>query len=276
MKRSAWDHPKLCDLEAQLNLPRYAAVGLLESLWQFTGRFAPYGDIGRFSDQAIARFIGWDRDAAALIDALVATHWLDRDAAGRLVVHDWNEHADQATRRHMERSGKPLKSGQAGRPSAGTATISRFRPDTISTISGPPEPEPEPEPVKKESSRKRPTLSAVADPPVPPNGHDPDHGTPDDLAAAWNATLHPPLPAVRVPLNPARLKAARLRLKEHPDSDYWHEVFRAIRASPFCLGSNDRGWRANFDWLLRPGSADKALEGHYQNTQKPTVLQRYV
>jgi len=41
-----------------------------------------------------------------------------------------------------------------------------------------------------------------------------------------------------------------------------------IPDSPFLLGENDRGWRADIDWFLRPDSVTRILEGKYR-TDKP-------
>ncbi len=99
MKRGTPRHPKVDDLAARLALPRYAAAGLLELLWHFAAEFAVAGDVGRFSDDAIARALSWEGDAAKLIDALVAARWLDRCECHRFRVHDWPDHADQTVER---------------------------------------------------------------------------------------------------------------------------------------------------------------------------------
>ncbi len=41
------------------------------------------------------------------------------------------------------------------------------------------------------------------------------------------------------------------------------EAIWTIPRTPFCLGENDRGWKANFDFLLQPTSFTKLLEGTY-------------
>jgi hypothetical protein len=40
---------------------------------------------------------------------------------------------------------------------------------------------------------------------------------------------------------------------------------KRIASSAFCTGTNDRGWRATPDWLLRPDTAAKVLEGKYDD-----------
>ena len=42
---------------------------------------------------------------------------------------------------------------------------------------------------------------------------------------------------------------------------------RRIVLSDFCNGKNDRGWKANFDFLLRPNTHIKAMEGAYDNRE---------
>ncbi len=96
MKRSGFDHPKLGRLCKLLGIPRYAAVGLAESLWHFAGRHAPAGDVGKWSDAEIADSMGWTEPAERLIQALVEARLLDEVEGHRLVVHDWDEHCEDS------------------------------------------------------------------------------------------------------------------------------------------------------------------------------------
>ena len=80
-----------------LEIPIYAAVGLLESLWHATARYAVLGDIGRLPDEEIAEAVGWDPSTAErLVQAILDARWLERhtDPNVRLLIHDWAEHAD--------------------------------------------------------------------------------------------------------------------------------------------------------------------------------------
>ena len=36
--------------------------------------------------------------------------------------------------------------------------------------------------------------------------------------------------------------------------------------SDFLSGENDRGWKATFDWLIRPKNFIKVVEGNYSNS----------
>lgn len=63
-----------------------------------------------------------------------------------------------------------------------------------------------------------------------------------------------------------RDRSAKLkqRLSEH-GMDGWHEACRKVAASDFCRGRNEKGWVADFDFLLQPSSLNKLLEGRYDN-----------
>ena len=92
MKKETPHKSKFKRLKMALGLRHWEVVGILESLWLVTSLNAPAGDIGRLGDEDIAAEIEWDRDPRELIEALVATQWLDRDPDFRLVVHDWSDH----------------------------------------------------------------------------------------------------------------------------------------------------------------------------------------
>jgi len=89
---------KFRNLKAQLGVPFYAAIGILEALWHFTAKNAIQGDVGRHTNKEIASWIEWPGDADKLIDVLVECRWLDKHSEHRLIVHDWHEHADKSTK----------------------------------------------------------------------------------------------------------------------------------------------------------------------------------
>lgn len=49
------------------------------------------------------------------------------------------------------------------------------------------------------------------------------------------------------------------------------EVFRVAGASDFLNGQNDKVWKADFEWLMRPTNFLKVLEGKY-NREKPAFM----
>jgi hypothetical protein len=149
MKRGTPEHPKTEMLAMILGIEIAHAVGLLEMLWHFAGRYAPAGDIGRWPDEMIAKRSGWNGDSKAFIDALLKAKgtgkygWLEKVAKHGLVIHDWHEHADETVKKWLENhdenfwNGHPPRSRTSRETTANNSrTFRRARP----------EPEPEPEP----------------------------------------------------------------------------------------------------------------------------------
>jgi hypothetical protein len=89
------------------------------------------------------------------------------------------------------------------------------------------------------------------------------------LVDLWNRLAHKDLPRVRG-CGKSRSDALKARWREHPDEQYWTEVIAKINASPFCLGENKNGWKATFDFFVRPETHLKALEGTYDKASLKT------
>lgn len=92
---------------------------------------------------------------------------------------------------------------------------------------------------------------------------DADRLTPADILEGWNDLAEKcGLPKAEK-MTGGRLRQVRARLREYPDLDSWRRAFRHIHDTPFLRGENDRGWRANLDFLLQASSFTKLTEGTY-------------
>ncbi len=60
-----------------------------------------------------------------------------------------------------------------------------------------------------------------------------------------------------------RLKSVQARWAECSDEPQWVQVISILAGSVFCNGGNDRNWKADFDFLIKPDTQHKALEGKY-------------
>jgi len=143
--RAVPDHPKFANLKAVLSQPKGATLGWLEAVWHFTGRFTPQGNIGKYSDEAIEAWVEWNGEPGSLIESLVRTGWLDRDETHRMLVHDWSQHADKATKNALIRAKLPFYT-----PTVRTLYVhcTDEKPESGNTYRLPvPVPEPEPVPV---------------------------------------------------------------------------------------------------------------------------------
>ena len=105
-------------LAALLGVKKHAAVGIMEMLWHFAARYSPCGNIGKYSNEAIAAALEWEiTDADALISALVKCRWLDamENPDVRLYVHDWHVHGQDSSDKFLLQKGLTYANGVAPR-----------------------------------------------------------------------------------------------------------------------------------------------------------------
>lgn len=111
------------------------------------------------------------------------------------------------------------------------------------------------EPITKNQDKKKRT-------PLPPKG-----GSPSECLTAfesWNAlALRCGLPQASQ-LTPDRQRKIGARLKAY-GLDGWATALANIEKSAFLTGQNDRGWRANLEFVLQPASFAKLHDGAYGN-----------
>jgi hypothetical protein len=91
-----------------------------------------------------------------------------------------------------------------------------------------------------------------------------------EMVSAWREECGDVL-SVPAKLDPTRIAGCDARWKDSfgRDLEQWRSYCRRIRGSPFCCGDNDRGWRADFDWALKPKTIRGALEGKYERRLPP-------
>lgn len=57
--------------------------------------------------------------------------------------------------------------------------------------------------------------------------------------------------------------SARAAWKRLGGKDGWHRLIAEAERQSFLGGANDKHWRMDFDWILKPSNAAKVLEGKY-------------
>ncbi len=153
MKRGTPRHPKIYDLMQALDLTprqRAIAIGTLELLWHFAAEFAPQGDIGKYSDARIEAAVDWSGKKGILVPALITSKWCDASDQYRVLVHDWHDHADDATKKRLTRSGLMFLSvnvESTGQRQKSSATQEENGGPPLPLPLPLPEPQPVPEPV---------------------------------------------------------------------------------------------------------------------------------
>lgn len=113
MIRGTTEDPRFLTL-AEMIGGRLRAAGVITLLLDLAGRYdgpafpcCRDGNVGRFTDEEIAAFLGWDGDPGALIGALVRSRWLQPMDGVRLYLVGWDDSlADRTVHAWLAREGK--------------------------------------------------------------------------------------------------------------------------------------------------------------------------
>jgi len=82
------------------------------------------------------------------------------------------------------------------------------------------------------------------------------------VAAEWN--MVPNVSQCSV-VTKKRQQTVRSRMQDEFWRTNWREAMQKVARSSFCAGTNDRGWKANLDWFLRPDTVPKLMEGQFDD-----------
>ncbi len=85
----------------------------------------------------------------------------------------------------------------------------------------------------------------------------------DKAVYNWNVTAAPLGLAKVTVLNATRRKKLNARLSE-VGLDGWITALEVLERDKFCQGHNSNGWKADFDFMLRPDKLLKMIEGGYR------------
>lgn len=144
MKLDALDHPKTLELAVRLGVSRPTAIGHLELLWAFVGKYSAQGNVGKHSDGVIAKACDWTGSPEEFIAALVGAGFLDADKTHRLIVHDWGLHCHAWVRAKLKKLDLPFierssvrssvpSSAPSATPSTSEAFSSLAKPSLVTT-----------------------------------------------------------------------------------------------------------------------------------------------
>lgn len=89
-----------------------------------------------------------------------------------------------------------------------------------------------------------------------------DDLTVEDVISAWNDLAEECGLSKVTKVTETRRRHIKARIAEY-DTEDWSKAMGAIYRSKFLRGENDRGWKADFDFLLQPKSFIKLVEGSY-------------
>jgi len=97
----------------------------------------------------------------------------------------------------------------------------------------------------------------------------------DDIVQCWNETVSDTKGMAEARgLSEKRREHLRKRWKEDVFREKYQIIFNTIVETPFLSGQNERGWRADFDWIIKnDDNYTKVLEGKYGGKPEPNILE---
>ncbi len=81
-----------------IRLLGFGAEVYLIDLWLTVAMDCPEGVLIGWDEEDIADACDWEEEPQKLVDALIESHWLEKDADGEYALHDWCEHQGWACR----------------------------------------------------------------------------------------------------------------------------------------------------------------------------------
>lgn len=76
---------------------------------------------------------------------------------------------------------------------------------------------------------------------------------------------------LRYPLSEVRKGMMRARIKEHGKDAFFNVILSSTKSN-FLKGDNKKGWRATFDWMIKPTNFEKILTGNFDNRSNGNSL----
>mgnify|MGYP001024973130 FL=1 len=89
----------------------------------------------------------------------------------------------------------------------------------------------------------------------------------NNIIDKWNKII--PTSHIKV-FNEPRKRLFKSRFKSFFNESYeeWEQFLQRISKIPFLWGNNDRGWKADFNWVLNEINYAKIIEGNYEKDEK--------
>ncbi len=247
------DHRKLLAAADELEIEPVHMLGLIISFWLWALDNAPSGSLQGINDRMIARAAQWSGDPDKFVAAMANAGLLDKEDDGSLSIHDWYEYAGKLIeQREAEKNRSRRRRAAADAPANGDRQTTAGRPpDDQKTTGG-----------RVDQSRVDQSREENINP-LPPKGGQQQPVPYRQIVELYHTicTSYPKLRAVEG----NREKQIAARWKKYKTLNTFKELFEKAEASDFLKGENDRGWAADFDWLIKPTNMSKVLEGKYDN-----------
>lgn len=254
--RALGEH-RFATLAEDLSMARYQAIGMLVIFWHDSQERG----VWRGSKERIMKFIPLQKsERSECFDALLENEYITRfegSEEDEFVIHGNRKHIEaleerkeaaaeggRAKARKINQNKESLAHGRDPLPPAKSPLPNSIQSSTKQSNA-----------VQSNSIQKRKERAPSASV-IPP------------LGDIWNK--HKGQLSELRGCSGKRLDSAKARWDENPSTEYWAEIITRMALSDFCLGKKNQpgphaSWKADFDFLIRPDTQHKVLEGKYDN-----------
>lgn len=195
-------------------------------------------------------------NAKRLFQIILDAELVTRNGNGQFVMHDWDEHQKRTDQpNYNAEKQKRYREKQALRNTESNAVTEVLPPRTEQRRT---------EQKREEGEQARVTENSELKPSDPEAPGWPKSADLQIAANYWNEIAGGiGLPKISG-LAGERPKHLTARLKEIGSLGEWVSAVNALKEQPFLAGKNDRNWRANFDWFVKPANFSKVIENTYE------------
>jgi hypothetical protein len=227
-------HPKVHDLMALMGWDLDTTIAKLHRFWWWCVDYAENGDLRKHSIDRLGRAVGLVDSSTAhrFVESMISTGWIDEKPYFR--VHDWWEYI-----------GLFLQRRYGNKNSEKWRAVQQLYSSCTEVVHQLAQPTNQPNQPNLPTNQERNNMADAV----------------EELLGLWNSKNS--LPKIAV-LSDTRREKLKARLKSSFFVENWRAAIDKLVKSPFCTGSNDRGWKADIDWFLSNDSVvAKIIEGKY-------------
>jgi len=242
MRRSITSDPDILMIANLTKLDRFSVVGRLHAIWSWADE---HGVAERNAVSVTGDFLDHVADCDGFVDAMRQVGWLAGDD-GALEFPDFGRHNGSGAKKRAQNA-KRSKDFRSKHQSC-KVEIEASDSNAVSVTNALPD-----------KTRRRQDKEGRRE----PAGAGVSTATFDEFVDTWNAAG---LTECRR-LTDIRRKKLRNLLSDSDWKANWQSAIATVAKLPFCCGTNDRGWRADVDWFLKPDTVTQILEGKFDDRQ---------
>lgn len=241
MRIDLQSHPKIVRILSATESDKFRVIGGLHAVWSIFDTHSEDGVLKGYSTKALDHVIGWDGFSKQLVEV----GWL-HELTESLVMPGFSEHNGQSAKRRAE---DQKRKRESRKDTQSVRNLSANDEDENGTR----------EEKRREEEKQKP---------CPQQAENVHQFRFAEIQETYNRICSPTLPSCRTMTDKRKRQVKRMvdlefngkrPFREH-GLGMWESYFADCLTNKHWIGENDRGWRADFDFVTKPDNAIKLLE----------------